>query len=141
MSQQKEQWGEILHVRPRKSLLTEVTAFRAVCSQDPMVWKGCSEQYWTACLSLLPVCTVRILFPSKFPSGYKIHNLLTCHAELLLNSCSVSERIKEFLGRPLGRINFSVWWDWEGTVVIRSHLYLPPWSRMLSRNLSRDLEK
>lgn len=59
----------------------------------------------------------------------------------MLNSCSVSERIKEFLGRPLGRINLFVWWDWEGTVVIGSRLYLSPWSRMLSRNLSRDLEQ
>lgn len=36
MSQQQEQWGKILHVRPRKSLLMEVTAFGAVYS----LWLG-----------------------------------------------------------------------------------------------------
>lgn len=62
MTQQQEQWGKILHVRPRKSLLIKVTALGAVYSQDPMVWKGCSVQYWTTRLSLLPICTVGVLF-------------------------------------------------------------------------------
>lgn len=129
------EWGKILHARPRKSFLLEVTALGAVYKS---LWFGrvawcCfgSSSIGPDVSALFQLTQLGFCFPknSQVSTGYEIRHLLAYHAELLLNSCSVLERMKWFLWRPCaGWISsmWKSWWDWEGAVVVQSYLYLAP---------------